>query len=106
VSQPDFHALTEYFKALSDGLRLRMLLVLSEMGESNVSRLAETLEASQPLVSWHLRPLARAGLVRLRKSGRETYCSLNPDAFLLYEAAISRLLSLEDGRNAEARGAT
>lgn len=96
MSQPDFQALTEYFKALSDRLRLEILLVLAEADERNVSQLAESVDASQPLVSWHLRPLVRAGLVRIRRSGREAYCSLNRDAFRLYEAALSRLLSLDE----------
>ncbi len=96
MSQPDFQALTEYFKALSDRLRLEILLVLAEAEERNVSQLAESVDASQPLVSWHLRPLVRAGLVRIRRSGREAYCSLNRDAFRLYEAALSRLFSLDE----------
>jgi DNA-binding transcriptional ArsR family regulator len=99
VSQPDFQALTEYFRALSDKLRLQILLLLDGTGESNVSSLAEHLAVSQPLVSWHLRPLVRVGLVRLRRTGRETYCSLNRDAFRLYETALSRLFSLDDDRS-------
>ena len=101
VSQADFQALTKYFKALSDRVRLQMLHVLSTAGETNVSDLAERLDVSQPLVSWHLRPLVRAGLVRVRKAGRESYCSLNPDAFQFYEAAISSLLSRGEGRGAD-----
>lgn len=92
VIQSDFHALTRYFKALSDRVRLEMLQALSADGEIKVSDLAERLEVSQPLISWHLRPLMRAGLVRVRKAGRESYCSLDPDAFQVYEAAVSRLL--------------
>ena len=102
--QSDFHALSKYFKALSDHVRLQMLQALSEGGETNVSDLAERLEVSQPLISWHLRPLVRAGLVRVRKAGRESYCSLNPEAFHLYETAVSSLLSLGDGGAADGRG--
>ena len=102
--QSDFGVLTKYFKALSDRMRLEMLQALSADGETNVSDLAERLEVSQPLVSWHLRSLVRAGLVRVRKAGRESYCSLNPEAFHLYETAISSLLSLGDGGAADGRG--
>ncbi len=104
MSQPDFQALTEYFKALSDRLRLEMLLALAELGERNVSQLAESVEASQPLVSWHLRPLVRAGLVRIRRSGREAYCSLNRDAFRLYETALARLFSLDEDNTEDVPG--
>ena len=107
MSQPDFQALTEYFKALSDRLRMEILLVLADAGERNVSQLAESVDASQPLVSWHLRPLVRAGLVRIRRSGREAYCSLNRDAFRLYETALSRMFSLDEDEPGEAaRGTT
>jgi DNA-binding transcriptional ArsR family regulator len=98
MSQLEFQALTEYFRALSDRLRLQILLLLDGTGESNVSSLAERLGASQPLVSWHLRPLVRVGLVRLRRTGRETYCSLNRDAFRLYETTLARLFSLDEDK--------
>jgi DNA-binding transcriptional ArsR family regulator len=29
------------------------------------------------LVSWHLRRLKAAGIVKIRRSGREVYCSLD-----------------------------
>ena len=96
MTQTDFYALAKYFRALSDRLRLRMLHALSAGGEINVSDLADRLEVSQPLISWHLRPLVRAGLVRVRRAGRESYCSLSPDAFRLHEETVSRLLSQGD----------
>ncbi len=102
--QSDFHALAEYFRALADGLRLRILTLLADRGEMNVSGLAKTLRVSQPLVSWHLRLLTRAGLVRVRKVGREVYCSLSPDALRSHIAHVSHLLSPNNDPQDEARG--
>lgn len=91
--QSDYHALAEYFKALADGLRLRILTLLADCGEMNVSGLAKALRVSQPLVSWHLRLLTKSGLVQVRKIGREVYCSLSPDALRLHIAHVSHILS-------------
>ncbi len=102
--QSDFHALAEYFRALADGLRLRMLMLLADRGEMNVSTLAKTLRVSQPLVSWHLRLLTRAGLVQVRKAGREVYCSLRPDTLRAHIAQVSHLLSPNDETLNETRG--
>jgi ArsR family transcriptional regulator len=42
-----------------------------------VTALARALRVSQPLISFHLRPLRLLGLVQVRRAGREVYCSLN-----------------------------
>ncbi|MBC7258056.1 MAG: helix-turn-helix transcriptional regulator [Chloroflexi bacterium] len=102
--QSDCHALAEYFRALADGLRLRMLMLLADRGELNVSGLARMLRVSQPLVSWHLRLLTRAGLVQVRKVGREVYCSLSPDALRLHIANVSHVLSPSNDTHDETRG--
>jgi len=66
-----------YFYALKDILRLRILVTLAESGEMTVTRLARALHVSQPLVSFHLRPLRLLNLVQVRRVGREVYCSVN-----------------------------
>jgi DNA-binding transcriptional ArsR family regulator len=66
-----------YFHALRDVLRLRILITLAESGEMTVTELARTLRVSQPLISFHLRPLRMLELVQVRRVGREVYCSVN-----------------------------
>jgi len=73
----ELREMARYFYALKDILRLRILLMLAESGEMTVTELARALHVSQPLVSFHLRPLRVIGLVQVRRSGREVYCSLN-----------------------------
>jgi DNA-binding transcriptional ArsR family regulator len=67
----------QYFRALGDTLRLRLVRELAIQGEMSVSQLVAALRVSQPLVSWHLGPLKRVGLVRIRRAGRQVYCSLD-----------------------------
>jgi DNA-binding transcriptional ArsR family regulator len=73
----ELREMARYFYALKDVLRLRILVTLAESGEMTVTELARSLHVSQPLVSFHLRPLRMIGLVQVRRAGREVYCSLN-----------------------------
>ena len=74
---PEVRELRLYFRALGDILRLRLLRELAAKGEKSVSQLVAALRVSQPLVSWHLNTLKRLGLVRIRRVGRQVYCSLD-----------------------------
>ena len=69
--------MARYFYALKDILRLRILVTLADGEEMTVTALARALHVSQPLVSFHLRPLRLIGLVQVRRAGREAHCSLN-----------------------------
>lgn len=69
--------IARYFYALRDVLRLRILLTLADAGEMTVTELARALHVSQPLISFHLRPLRLLGLVQVRRAGREVHCSVN-----------------------------
>lgn len=62
-------------KAAADSNRLRILRALGQ-GSYNVAELTEILGAAQSTVSKHLRVLAEAGLVRVRRAGTWAYYSL------------------------------
>lgn len=80
-------------KALAAVTRLAMVHHLAKQQEITVTDLTEVLGISQPLVSWHLRKLQRAGLTTTRRVGRQVYCSLNRDYFLF---CLNRLEHLTD----------
>jgi len=71
--------LARSFQALADEKRVRVLELLRE-GEVCVCDLAEALDVTQPLLSFHLRTLRNAGLVYARKQGRWVHYSLNERA--------------------------
>ncbi len=73
----ELREMARYFHALKDILRLRILVTLAGSGEMTVTELAQTLHISQPLVSFHLRPLRALGMVQVRRAGREVYCSVS-----------------------------
>ena len=81
VLQPeDLRDLRAFHKALADVNRLRIVRRLAE-GEASVTELIEHVGLSQPLVSHHLKRLRAAGLIESRRVGRETLCTLRPEAF-------------------------
>lgn len=81
AAAPDPRELVASFRALADVTRLRILHSLWNTTTKNgatVTDLCEDLRVSQPLMSWHLRILRRAGLVTTHRSGRQVYCSIDP----------------------------
>jgi DNA-binding transcriptional ArsR family regulator len=85
--------LAHAFYALKDVVRLEMLSVLAQR-ECTVNELAEALDKSQPLMSWHLRRLRAAGVVKIRRSGREVYCSLDREVVQQHQQAFRDLIGL------------
>lgn len=83
-----------YFYALKDGLRLDMIVLLAGRRECTVNEMAAMLGKSQPLVSWHLRRLKSAELVKIRRAGREVYCSLNREVIAQRQREFADLLNL------------
>ena len=67
-----------------------------------MTELIEHVGLSQPLVSWHLGKLRATGIVTTRRSGRETLCSLRPEAFDEALAQERALLGLGLPRSAAA----
>jgi len=69
----------QFFKALSDLTRLRMLVLLSSEGELCVCELTHALDDIQPKISRHLAHLRELGVVLDRRQGQWIYYHLNPD---------------------------
>lgn len=76
------------FHALSDPLRIRILELLRS-SELCVCELSETLKVTQSKLSFHLKTLKEAGLVRSRQEGRWIYYSLNLAQFIVLEQYLS-----------------
>lgn len=59
----------EFFDAISDGNRRRVLALLASEGELCVCELTEAIAESQPKISRHLAIMKDAGLVIARRDG-------------------------------------
>jgi ArsR family transcriptional regulator len=76
------------FQALSEPLRIRLLELLRSQ-ELCVCELCEILEVSQSKLSFHLKTLKEAGLVRSRQEGRWIYYSLNLPQLVVLEQYLA-----------------
>ena len=85
-------------RAMGDVTRIRMVRRLANQGEVSVSDLAALLVLSQPLASWHLRILRRAGILVTRKDGRQVYCSLDRRRIAQFQVAIGDLAESQEGK--------
>ena len=80
----------ELFHALSDETRLEIIELLRKE-ERCVCELTDTLDAAQSRLSFHLRVLKDAGIVRDRKDGRWVYYELELGAFEEVETLVSAM---------------
>ncbi len=80
----------QLFHALSDETRLQIIELLRK-GERCVCELTDSLDAAQSRLSFHLRVLRDAGIVRDRKDGRWVYYELDPEVFEEAESLVTEL---------------
>ena len=70
--------MSDFFKALSDLTRLRIILVISE-GEICVNDISSKIGMTKSAVSHQLSYLKKLRLVKSRKDGKEVFYSLDDD---------------------------
>ena len=80
----------ELFHALSDETRLEIVAMLRS-GERCVCDLTEALDAAQSRLSFHLKVLKDAGIVRDRRDGRWVHYELDREAFGEIEELVAAM---------------
>jgi len=93
VSTPEPLALDQaqlMFRALADPIRLEVVQALQH-GERCVCDLTDDLDLAQSKLSFHLKVLKEAGLIRARQEGRWIYYRLEPYALLLLRDWLEHL---------------
>jgi ArsR family transcriptional regulator len=85
---PPTDLITAGFHALSDPLRVKVLGLLREQ-ELCVCELCDFIGVSQSKLSFHLKALKEAALVRTRQEGRWIYYSLNLPQFVVLEQYLA-----------------
>ena len=86
--------LSDHFLGFANPTRLRILERLGQVGEVNVSELAKHLRMSQPRISWHIRMLRLGGVIRVRRDGRQVWCSLDVENIRRYRQRLDEMLSI------------
>lgn len=80
----------ELFHALSDETRVEIVEMLGS-GERCVCDLTDALDAAQSRLSFHLKVLKDAGIVRDRKDGRWVHYELDREAFEEIEQLVEAM---------------
>lgn len=91
LSRKSRAALARY-RALADETRMRVLLRLVGR-QVCVCELAEELDVTQPLLSFHLRALREASLVRVERRGRWNFYSLDAKGLEAAEDFLSDVVA-------------
>ena len=77
-------------RALAEPIRLQVLVALQN-GERCVCDLTSDLDLAQSKLSFHLKVLKEAGLIRARQDGRWIYYGLEPASLLLLRDWLGQL---------------
>jgi ArsR family transcriptional regulator len=85
------------FKALSDPIRRKILLMLKER-DMTAGEIAERFDISKPSISYHLNTLKQAGMVLDERKGQYIYYSINTSVF---EDVVSFGLELSGRKKSE-----
>lgn len=88
--------LPDHYLAFANPTRLRILERLGEVGEENVTDLAAYLRMSQPRISWHLRILRLGGVIRIRREGRQAFCSLDVENIRRFRERLDQMLGIDE----------
>jgi DNA-binding transcriptional ArsR family regulator len=89
--------LPDHFLGFANPTRLRILERLGQVGEVNVTELAEHLRMSQPRISWHVRMLRLGGVIRVRRDGRQVWCSLDVENIRRNRERLDEMLGITQG---------
>ena len=90
---------TLFFKALSNGTRLRIIDLLRK-GPRNATEISEVLDIEQSMVSHNLACLINCGFVLANQNGKTKVCSLNKKTVLPLLEIIDRHVE-QYGKNLE-----
>lgn len=69
--------LVELFKALGDPIRLQMIRMIAAQGEVACTEFESTFSISKPTISYHVKALRNAELIRIRKEGKYYFYRLS-----------------------------
>lgn len=81
IDRSQFEEAAYVLKALANETRLCVIMQLSKEGEKSVTELMEQMDCEQSLLSHHLTDMRAKGILRCRKSGKNSFYSLSDKRF-------------------------
>jgi ArsR family transcriptional regulator len=91
--------LVRVLKALADAKRFRMVQEIAAAGEIGCGDLGELFSLSQPTVSHHLKILADAGVLKMRRSAQHGYLSVDHELLLAISGQLPGRLKPRKKKN-------
>jgi DNA-binding transcriptional ArsR family regulator len=82
---------TEVFKALGDSVRWSIVAQMAAVDELPCAELEQTLSVSKPTISYHTKILQQAGLLSVRKEGRNYFYRLRHEVLREAQDELWRL---------------
>ncbi len=92
METPQPSAATEIFRALGDPVRWSILAQIAAVDELPCAELERSLSVSKPTISYHTKVLQQAGLLAVRKEGRNYFYVLRREALRGVQDEIRRLM--------------
>lgn len=81
IDRSQFEEAAYILKALANETRLCVVMQLSQAGEKSVTELMDQMDCEQSLLSHHLTDMRAKGILRCRKSGKNSFYSLSDNRF-------------------------
>ena len=90
-------------KALADGRRVAILERIAARGDAACQNLCEEFPVSQPTMSHHLRTLADAGLIEMRRVGLYVHYRFRAEVVRAYITTLEARVRLVPAQGAQRR---
>jgi len=84
---------TNFFSALGDPYRQKILLLFEPREELCVNQIAALFALSRPAISHHLKIMRDAGLLQCQKRGKEVYYRVNDEYCLAMLQSTARYIA-------------
>lgn len=79
---------TKCFKSLGIESRMSIFAYLEDCGNCTVNGIVEHIGLTQPTISYHLKEMKTAGLLKATKKGKEVYYSINTQCPHHYKGCV------------------
>lgn len=89
--------MVNFYKALGDKTRIKLLIMLSANGPMSGLQLAEKLVVTPPTVSHHISKLKESSLIREKRDKNTIYYSINEKSLHQYNDALLTVLNRSKG---------